>query len=253
MICPMMEGHLYQINRLIDDKDQLVAEKNDNLQSHHHMWRELAAALKQKDAQINDLIAELWQRSTESVETTRRQNEQIDALREDHDRRTDLLELKLQRLEAAHAENMSAIRWEHGEKVANLQLKLDGLRRDHKIEMRALIKKNRDLQTQLKDANRQLEEQDEEYFKADGSIPDEYLDPSMFESSTAPFTQPSITPPAEHNSAVIADERRLHNADNVNTVITQHSESEHHSDSEMDEIRDFSSDGTLSDSDSSDV
>lgn len=245
-----MEGHLYQINRLIDDKDQLVAEKNQNLQSHHQMWRELASAIKQKEIQINDLISELWKRSADSVEITKRHSEQMDVLREDYDRKTDLLELKLQRHEAAHAENVIDLRSEHGEKIAHLQLKLDNLRRKHKAEKRALVEENRDLQVQLRGAKRELEEQDEAYFKADESVPDGYLDPNMFEPepSTVPITHPTVESAAvEHSSAITTNNLQSHNAELADTKLTVQS------DSDMNETRDFSSNGSVSDTDSSDV
>jgi hypothetical protein len=226
---------------LIDDKDQLVAEKNENMQSHHQMWRELATAIKQKDAHINDLISELWKRSTESVDTIKRHGEQMGVLREDYDRRTDLLELKLQRLEAAHEKKVTDLRSKHGEKLAHLQLKLDHLRREYKIEKRALVEKNRDLQVQLDDAHRQLEEQDEAYFNADDSVPNDLLDPNMFEPSTAPIPNPIVKTPTEHEN-----NDQPHNAENDNAVIAPHS------DSDMDETADVSSNGTLSDADSSD-
>jgi hypothetical protein len=243
-----MEGYLYQINRLIDDKDQLVAEKNENLRSHHKMWRELATANKQKDAKINDLIAELWKRSTESVEIARRHDEEMGNLLENHDRRTDLLELKLQRVEAEHAKVLTKLRSEHNEKMTRLQLEVHTSRRNHKIEKRALVKKTRDLEQQLSDAHRQLEEQDETYFKAEPSSTDDYREPSMFESATAPTIQPIIEPAAEEQSSATTNSNgEPHNAENFDTVSTTHS------DSDMDEVRDFSSTGSASDSGGSDV
>jgi hypothetical protein len=83
-----MDSLLYQVNRLIDDKDQLVAEKNDNLQSHHKMWRELASALAEKDRKIENLLCELWQRASQSEEITKRRDDEMLRVREDYERRT---------------------------------------------------------------------------------------------------------------------------------------------------------------------
>jgi hypothetical protein len=215
-----MESLLYQINRLIDDKDQLVAEKNDNLQSHHKMWRELASALAEKDRKIENLLCELWQRASESEEITKRHNDEMLKLREDCERRTDLLELKLQQLEAAHMQRLGEVESACEKKTKHLQRKLNALRQQKEAETQALTTKNQDLDQRLKVALSQIGTQDRAYYRDDESILEE------FDDSDGPDAIDECT---DGELAMVLDEQS-HNDDSLDDVSSGQSEADSNTD-----------------------
>ncbi|KAF1827194.1 uncharacterized protein K489DRAFT_8828 [Dissoconium aciculare CBS 342.82] len=215
-----MESLLYQINRLIDDKDQLVAEKNDNLQSHHKMWRELASALAEKDRKIENLLCELWQRASESEEITKRHNDEMLKLREDCERRTDLLELKLQQLEAAHMQRLGEAESACEKKTKHLQRKLNALRQQKEAETQALTTKNQDLDQRLKVALSQIGTQDRAYYRDDESILEE------FDDSDGPDAIDEYT---DDELAMVLDEQS-HNDDSLDDVSSGQSEADSNTD-----------------------